>query len=70
MAFVDFSDNLPLSQEKFDTCKNRTPEKVEGRVRSCCGRNRATKDFACQLKKIFPLDAVKHCQGCKEYEKK
>ena len=67
--FVDLSDNIQLAEEKFNTCINRTKNKVKGRVGTCCGRTKEVEDFACELKKIFPLSAVKDCQKCQEWKK-
>ena len=53
-------------QEKFDSCQFRSPTRVKGPIKICCGRTREVNEYACEKLKVFPLQADK-CTECNEY---
>jgi hypothetical protein len=58
------SDGEDEDFSNFETCKFRS---VGTRTKkSCCGY-RGQTGYSCHLKKIFPLNPVNDCQGCKQF---
>jgi hypothetical protein len=61
-------DNNPtheLGISKFETCLFRTSEKIT--KQSCCSMNNVS-GYKCNLRNIFPLSYIQHCEKCDKYE--
>lgn len=59
----------PTGEQKFQTCKFRSPEEIEKRFARCCGQSTIIKAFNCNKLNIFPLTLL-NCISCNDYIKK
>jgi hypothetical protein len=50
---------------EFETCKFRSVSKI---VKKTCCSSRKVEGYTCNLKKIFPLSPISHCQECKSFK--
>jgi len=58
----------PTSQlgiSKFETCSFRTDNKII--KKSCCSTNNVS-GYKCNLRNIFPLSYIQHCEKCDKYQ--
>jgi hypothetical protein len=61
------SNNGPTNQlaiSKFETCSFRSLKQIT-KV-SCCSTNNIS-GYKCELRNIFPLSYINHCEKCDKY---
>lgn len=59
--------NLTEGLRKYNTCKNKSKDKITGSVPKCCGNVGEATEYKCEKRNIWPL-GLTNCANCNEYE--